>query len=135
MVPGSKLRQEDLRENLFHTSGSQTTPTECQQRFLSPFSPLGTGRFWVGAGGSPNQRPWGLSHDGFMSGWIWAGSSFPSRKSLVGVGFITKAAVPGGRALWVYDAPLFFGFPDDLGLRGSSLLGTLVGAGGGVGLN
>jgi len=94
-----------------------------------------TGRFWDGAGGSPNQRPWGLSHDGFMSGRFRAGSSFPSRKSLVGVGFITKAAVPGGLALWVYDVSLFFGFPDDLGLCGSSLLRAWVGAGGGLGLN
>jgi len=70
-----------------------------------------------------------------MSGWFRAGSSFPSRKSLVGMGFITKAAVSGGLALWVYDAPLLFGFPDDLGLRGSSLLRALVGAGGGLGLN
>jgi len=124
-----------LERETYSISGSQTTPTECQQRFFIPISPLVTGRFWDGAGGSPNQRPWGLSHDGFMSGWFQAWSSFPSRKSLVGGGFITKAAVSGGLALWVYGAPFCFGFPDDLGLRGSSLLGTLVGAGGGAGLN
>jgi len=70
-----------------------------------------------------------------MSGWIRAGRSFPSEKSLVGDGFITKAAVPGRHAFWEYGAPLGFGFTDDLGLRGFSLLRALVGAGGGAGLN
>jgi len=64
-----------------------------------------------------------------------AGSPFPSDKSLVDVGFITKAAVSGRHAFWEYDRPFCFGFPDDLGLRGSSLLRALVGAGRGAGLN
>ena len=54
---------------------------------------------------------------------------------MVGVGFITKGAVPGELVLWVYDVSLLFGFPDDLGLSGSSLLRALVGAGGGLELN
>jgi len=66
---------------------------------------------------------------------VRAGSPFPSDKSLVDVGFITRAAVPGGHAFWEYDVPFCFGFPDDLELRGPSLLGALVGAGGGAGLN
>ena len=57
-----------------------------------------------------------------MSLGIRAGSSFPSDKSLVGDGFITGAAVPGGLAFWGHGALLFYGFPDDLGSRGSSLL-------------
>ena len=54
---------------------------------------------------------------------------------MVDVGFIAGAAVPGGHAFWGYGALLFFGFLDDLGLRGSSWLRALVGAGGGAGLN
>ena len=50
-------------------------------------------------------------------------------------GFITGAAVPGEHTLWDYSAPLSFGFPVDLGLRGSSWLRALVGAGGGAGLD
>jgi len=100
-----------------------------------PFHLQVTGHFCLCEGGSPNKRPWSLSHDGFMSGWFRAGSSFPSRKSLVGVGFIAKAAAPGGHTFWEYDAPFCFGFPDDLGQSGSSLLGALVRAGGGAGLN
>jgi len=82
-----------------------------------------TGHFCLCAGGTPDQRPWSLSRDGFMLVGIRAGSPLPSNKSLVGVGFITRAAVPGGHAFWEYDVPFCFGFPDDLGLTGSSLLG------------
>jgi len=53
-----------------------------------------------------------------MKGWFRAGSSFPSRKSLVGVGFITKAAVPGRLALGVYNAPFFSVFRTIWGCAG-----------------
>jgi len=59
--------------------------------------PLVTCRFWGWGGGSPNKRPWSLSHDGLMSLGFGPRCSFPPSKSRFE--FISFSLAPGDSAV------------------------------------
>ena len=110
----------------FHALGGQ--PFRIPSTVLSP---LVTGRFGGVKGGSPNQRPWSLSHDGFMSLGFGPWLPISIDKSLVGYHVITRATGAGGLALWRTYAARFSLFPVNLQLCWTSSLGSRGASGGG----
>jgi len=94
-------------------------------------SPLVTGRFWGVKGGSPNQRPWSLSHDGLMSLGFGPWLPISIDESLVGYHVITRATGAGGLALWRTYAARFSLFPVNLRSCWTSSLGSRGASGGG----